>query len=168
MTTETTTKAALRPLMAEDADTVAAIFHDGVLNGTAPHYSEEERQAWAGPRPDPERWRDRIGGAVGLMAEIDGEPVGYMTLVMPGCIDLAFVRAAHAGQGIGGALLEALTGIARAGGASELTADVSLAARPFFERHGFSVVREQTVVRRGVALRNIAMRKPLRDGAPRA
>ena len=53
MTTETTTKAALRPLMAEDADTVAAIFYDGVLHGTAPHYSEEERQAWAGPRPDP-------------------------------------------------------------------------------------------------------------------
>ena len=95
MTTETTTKAALRPLMAEDADTVAAIFYDGVLHGTAPHYSEEERQAWAGPRPDPERWRDRIGGAVGLMAEIDGEPVGYMTLVMPGCI---------------GARLEALSG----------------------------------------------------------
>ena len=60
MTTETTTKAALRPLMAEDADTVAAIFYDGVLHGTAPHYSEEERQAWAGPRPDPERWRDRM------------------------------------------------------------------------------------------------------------
>jgi len=51
--------------------------------------------------------------------------------------------------------------IARASGATKLTADVSKAARPFFERNGFELVREQSVVRRGVALMNYVMRKPL-------
>lgn len=151
----------LRPLLSEDAEIAAEIFFDAVLNGTAPHYSEEERRAWAGPRADPERWRDRIGGSVGLMAERGGVPVGFMTLVTPGHIDLAFVRPGAAGHGIGSALLSALAAIARAGGACELTSDVSKTARAFFARHGFEILREQSITRRGVALTNYAMRKPL-------
>ncbi|EAU44369.1 GNAT family N-acetyltransferase [Salipiger bermudensis] len=160
MTTETT-QATLRPLLADDATTVAEIFRDAVLNGTTAHYTETEREAWAGPKPDPERWRDRVGSSVGLMAERDGTPLGLMTLVAPGHIDLAFVRPSAAGQGIGAELLAALTQIARASGARELTAEVSKAARPFFERHGFYVLRQQSVIRRGVALINYAMQKPL-------
>ncbi len=160
MNTDTPTTI-LRPLLCEDADTVADIFRDAVLNGTAAHYSEAERHAWAGPRPDPERWRDRVGGSVGLMAEVDGNPVGYMTLQAPGHIDLAFVRPAFAGHGIGAQLLDALTVIARAGGARQLTSNVSRAARPFFERHGFVVTAQGSIVRRGVALANFDMCKTL-------
>uniref|UniRef100_UPI003559443B GNAT family N-acetyltransferase n=1 Tax=Salipiger bermudensis TaxID=344736 RepID=UPI003559443B len=96
-----------------------------------------------------------------LFRSRDGTPLGLMTLVAPGHIDLAFVRPSAAGQGIGAELLAALTQIARASGARELTADVSKAARPFFERHGFYVLRQQSVIRRGVALINYAMQKPL-------
>lgn len=158
MKTDTTT---LRPLLPDDADTVADIFRDAVLNGTARHYTEAERIAWAGPMPDPERWRDRVGGSVGLMAEIAGQAVGFMTLAAPGHIDLAFVRPAFAGQGIGAELLEALTVIARASGGQQLTSNVSLAARPFFERHGFVVTAQGSIVRRGVILNNFDMCKQL-------
>lgn len=160
MITETT-QTTLRPLLADDAATVAEIFRDAVLNGTTAHYTEAEREAWAGPKPDPERWRDRVGSSVGLMAERDGTPVGLMTLVAPSHIDLAFVRPSAAGQGIGAELLAALTQIARASGARELTADASKAARPFFERHGFIWLRQKTVIRRGVELITNEMRKPL-------
>ncbi|KAA8614033.1 GNAT family N-acetyltransferase [Salipiger aestuarii] len=158
MKTDTPT---LRPLLPDDADTVADIFRDAVLNGTTAHYSEAERIAWVGPKPDPERWRDRVGESVGLMAEVSGDAVGYMTLQAPGHIDLAFVRPAFAGHGIGAELLEALTRIARAGGARAMTSSVSRAARPFFERHGFKVIAEVSIVRRGVALANFDMRKDL-------
>ncbi|MDO6586043.1 GNAT family N-acetyltransferase [Salipiger sp. 1_MG-2023] len=151
----------LRPLLTDDAEIVADIFRDSVLNGTAPHYSEAERIAWAGPKPDPDRWRDRIGGSVGLMAEVDGGAVGFMTLQAPGHIDLAFTRPAFAGRGIGAELLNALTGIARAGGARALTSNVSRAARPFFERHGFEITAQGSIVRRGVTLANFDMRKVL-------
>ena len=106
--TTTKTTIDLRPLLAKDAEVAAEIFVDAVMNGTTNHYSEEERRAWAGPRPDPERWRDRIGGSVGLMAERNGVPVGLMTLVAPDHIDLAFVRPSAAGSGVGTALLESL------------------------------------------------------------
>jgi hypothetical protein len=46
-------------------------------------------------------------------------------------------------------------------GTPELTADVSLAARAFFEHSGFEVVREQRPTKDGIELINYRMRKDL-------
>jgi putative acetyltransferase len=46
-------------------------------------------------------------------------------------------------------------------GASRLFAEVSVTARPFFERHGFVVLAEQQVVVRDVALVNYRMERRL-------
>ncbi|WP_037371985.1 GNAT family N-acetyltransferase [Salipiger mucosus] len=151
----------LRPLLPEDAEVVAEIFYEAVMRGAVAFYTREERTAWAGPAPDPERWRDRIGTSVGLMAERAGRSTGFMTLVAPGTIDLAFVHPDWSGHGIGGALLDALTPIARASGAKALEADVSKAARRFFARHGFAPEGERHIHRRGVTLTAYRMRKPL-------
>ncbi len=154
----------LRPLLIDDADTVAEIFFDAVLNGTSRFYSQDEREAWAGPHPDPKRWRGRIGSAVGLMADWQGKAAGFMTLMTPGLIDLAFVRPALAGRGIGAALLGQLEPIARATGAHNLETQASKAAEPFFARHGFETLEPVTSFRRGVTLHALHMRKRLRPG----
>ena len=44
---------------------------------------------------------------------------------------------------------------------TELTSDVSITARPFFERHGFNVKAKQHPVMGGVLLTNYKMRKKL-------
>lgn len=160
MSTATLT-ATLRPMLPSDADAVAEIFREAILVGTAADYTEEQRIAWAGPKLDPERWRDRIGISVGLIAERGGKPVGCMTLMEGNHLDMAFVRPEATGTGVGGLLLSSLTMIARAGGARAITSDVSITARPFFERYGFKVVKDQVRIRRGVELPNFAMRKDL-------
>ena len=43
--------------------------------------------------------------------------------------------------------------------ATELTTHASITARPFFEKRGYTVVREQQVERRGELLTNFVMRK---------
>jgi putative acetyltransferase len=48
---------------------------------------------------------------------------------------------------------------AREQGLGTLSADVSLAARAFFEAMGFGVVQAECVERRGVRLRNFRMTK---------
>jgi quinol monooxygenase YgiN len=48
---------------------------------------------------------------------------------------------------------------------TELTADVSITARPFFERHGFTVEAEQHPVLDGMPLTNYKMKKKLLDSA---
>ncbi|RAZ31327.1 hypothetical protein [Microbacterium sp. SMR1] len=57
---------------------------------------------------------------------------------------------------------------ARSAATPELTSDVSIAARPFFESVGFRVVREQHPVKEGVELTNYRMRKVLSPSATAA
>jgi len=47
-------------------------------------------------------------------------------------------------------------------GISELTADVSITAKPFFEKQGYEVIRKQREERRGQILTNDKMRKELK------
>jgi putative acetyltransferase len=65
------------------------------------------------------------------------------------------------GRGVGRTLYGAVEREARAEGLRRIFTEASITARPFFERRGFRVVREQTVVVRGVAMTNFAMEKPL-------
>jgi putative acetyltransferase len=67
------------------------------------------------------------------------------------------VHPAHVRHGIGTELLGAACAWAVANGTRRFEANVSLAARPFFEAAGFRVERDQSVEYRGVTLRNFRM-----------
>jgi putative acetyltransferase len=66
------------------------------------------------------------------------------------------------GRGIGSLLYRAVEREAKERGLGRIFTEASVTARPFFERWGFRVVRERTVVQREVELTNFAMEKPLR------
>lgn len=51
---------------------------------------------------------------------------------------------------------------ARQMGIEKLSADVSKTAEPFFESHGFYVLRRGFPIRRGVTLQNALMEKKLK------
>ena len=153
----------IRNLTPEDGETAARIVFDAVHIGTADVYTLEQREAWAGTRPDPDRWAERIGGLEGYVAEADGVPVGFMTIDAERFIDVAFVAPGSAGHGVGWHLYRQVEERARELGATRMTTEASKKARPFFERQGWSVDREQTVERRGVVLTNYRMSKVLRE-----
>ena len=151
----------IRAIKTSDAPHAARIFFEAVHECTKEHYSREQRLAWAGETVDPEAWHARLDGQMGFVAEQHGEPVGFMTIDATGYIDFAFVLPSAAGAGVGKLLYQAVEEKARNLGANVLTANASKAARPFFERHGWSVVDEQVVERRGVRLTNYRMKKEL-------
>jgi putative acetyltransferase len=151
----------IRDLDQADACHLARIFFCAVHEGTRHHYTYAQRLAWAGATIDLDAWRDRVAGLTGFLAERDGEPIGFMTIDAGGYVDLAFVLPSVAGTGVGWRLHEAVEARARTLGAQEMTTQASKAARPFFERQGWSLVAEQTVERGGVALTNYRMRKSL-------
>ena len=97
----------------------------------------------------------------GFAAERDGQLVDFMTIDATGYIDLAFVAPQAHGQGVGWRLYAAVEARARKLGATVLTTEASHVARPFFERQGWSILAEQSVVKRGVALTNCRMRTAL-------
>jgi putative acetyltransferase len=74
---------------------------------------------------------------------------------------MLYVAPANARQGLAAGLLMRLEAAARASGAMQLSADVSLSARRSFERAGFETLIEERVQRNGVSLARFRMRKPL-------
>lgn len=144
-----------------DAPAIAQIYFDAVHIGTAAHYDADQRRAWAGEAPRPDKWRDRLQGMTVFVAEEAGTVTGFMSIDATGFLDLAFVAPGAAGQGVGGALYRHVEAVARDLGATRLHAEISLAARPFFERRGWRVIRRQSIARAGICLTNFQMEKPL-------
>jgi putative acetyltransferase len=78
-----------------------------------------------------------------------------------GHLDMLFVGKDAVGAGVGRKLCEAVERDARGWGLGRVFTEASITARTFFARRGFRVVREQTVVVRGVSMTNFVMEKDL-------
>lgn len=156
---------ALRPYAPADAAALAQVFHRAVRKGTAAHYWLPQRLAWS-PRPRPAAdWHARLSQIETVVAERDGQPVGFMALdLSDGFLDFAYVAPELRGQGVGAALYAVLEGRARAARIALLETAASRVAEPFFARRGWRVLRRQSVRRHGIALPNAVMQKPLLAG----
>jgi putative acetyltransferase len=104
-----------------------------------------------------------------LIAVIDGAAAGFASLKGADAIDMLYVDPDHAGQGAGGALIDALTRLAAARGAKRLTVEASEVAKPLFERQGFRAERRNLVRVGDQWLPNTTMTKTLgAESAPPA
>ena len=151
----------IRGYEAGDAPEIVRLFYQTVRSVNRADYSEEQVEAWAPGVPDEDEWHARMIGRRTLVAEEDGEVIGFAELEDDGHLDMLYLREDAVGRGVGRRLYEAVEQEARALGLSRVFAEVSITARPFFERRGFTVAREQTVHRGGVPLTNFVMEKPL-------
>jgi len=84
-----------------------------------------------------------------------------MTLDDHGHIDLAFVVPDLIGKGVARALYERVEAEALRRGIGRLDTEASHMARRFFDRQGWSVVRQQSVAKGDVSLTNFIMEKRL-------
>ena len=144
-----------------DAPLLRAVFHASVHQLTARHYTSEQRDAWAPPEHDAALWAARMQANQPFVAELDGKIAGFADLQHSGYIDQFFVAPLFAGRGVAKALMAHIHQSAERRSISELLADVSLTAEPFFTQAGFSVEARQQVERQGVVLHNARMRKLL-------
>ena len=151
----------IRYYEAGDALQIARLFYETVRSVNRAHYSEEQVQAWAPEAPDPEAWHARMADRLTFVAEGGGEVVGFAELEEDGHLGMLYVRKDAVGRGVGRRFYRAVEREARGLGLGRIFTEASITARPFFERRGFRVVREQTVRPRGVPMRNFAMEKPL-------
>lgn len=146
----------LRPYTPQDLEAILALFYHTVHAVNARHYALEQLDAWADGRPDARRWDASLRAHHSLVAWLDGEIVGFADMDETGYLDRLYVHADHQGQGIATALCDALEG---ASPAPVFLTHASITARPFFEKRGYRVVREQQVERKGILLTNYVMEK---------
>ena len=141
----------LRAYRGSDLPAILSLFRDTVHTVCARDYTRSQLDAWAPAEPDAAAWDASLRAHRTLVAEEDGSILGFADLAEDGYLDRLYVHRDWQGRGVASALCAALPGARRT--------HASITARPFFERRGWHVVREQRVERRGVALTNFVMEK---------
>jgi putative acetyltransferase len=154
-------QAMIRKYEPGDELTIGQIYHDAVHQLTRDDYTEEQRNAWATPIEGDdawaEKWRRRCERKQPWVAVVDGEVTGFIEFDSDGHIDCTYVSPDHAGKGHMSAIMERIFQEARQSNLIRLYAEVSITARPFFERHGFRLVRNNPHKVRGVPILNYIM-----------
>jgi putative acetyltransferase len=149
----------LRPYAEADLGLLVALFTASVHTLGAPHYAPAQLDAWAPRPPDLAAWRQRLHAQHTLLAEDALGACGFISWRDDGCIDTLYTAPRSARRGVATRLVQAAEDALSAAGVTELLTEASLAAWPFFETRGFSVVAPQTVTRRGATFTRFLMRK---------
>ena len=146
-----------------DEVAIYQLFHDTVHHVNSKDYTQEQLDAWAPALPDLNLWKNSLSGNYAFVAVATGSNhiIGFADLDENGCLYRGFVHKNHQRQGVGKALLFAREARARQLGMKQLYSDVSITARPFFEKHGYAALNEQTKVIRDVSFINYYMVKKL-------
>ena len=146
----------IREFQPEDSGELIQLFCDTVYLVNAKDYTKEQLDAWTSGCAYAEKWIGPFLLHTTLVA-VDGKTiVGFGDIDDDGYLDHLFVHHHYQGRGIGTLICDelekrCLTKI--------ITTHSSITAKPFFERRGYFVVREQQVVRNGVLLTNYVMTK---------
>jgi putative acetyltransferase len=151
----------IRPFQIGDEPALWEVFRSAIYGTAAADYTPEQIAAWAPVPPDAERWAERMRGIQPFVAEQDDQIIGYADVQDDGYIDHFFVASDRARQGVGSLLMKHIHTTAMARGIAQLSSDVSITARPFFEKWGFVVLEPQSITVRGVTMTNYRMLKPL-------
>ncbi|MFJ1269578.1 GNAT family N-acetyltransferase [Legionella lytica] len=153
----------VRKLTEADLIECVTLFQNTVHHVNAKDYSVAQLEAWA-PKTTPEvtaRWKSLLENLT-YIAEYNQQIVGFGDLTHEGYLDRLFVHHEYQGRGIATVIVERLDADAREMNLPEIAVEASITAKPFFERCGFTTVKEQQVEVRGVKLTNFLMRKSLR------
>lgn len=158
--------AGLRPFLASDTTELAALLSASIFELTGDDYDSDQQEAWAAVADDEEAFAARLGKALTLVAERDGEPVGFIALTDNRTIDMLYVSPDVVGEGIGTLLCDAIERLATARGAKSLTVDASDTALDFFRGRGYVARQRNTVTLGTVWLGNTTVEKTLSVATP--
>ena len=124
-------------------------------------YTPLQIDAWVSGLNNTERWLKLIHEQYVLLATIKDQIVGYGTLKNGNYIDFFCVHKDFQRQGIADKVFTELEHEAIKENSKTITADISITAKPFFEKKGFVVKAKQKNMRLGVELINYKMEKKL-------
>lgn len=151
----------LRKAVAKDLIELHSVFEQSVRTNCRKDYTPAQIDAWVN-RASVERWKELFASDLQFFMAEETEYfqiVGFTSFNRQGYLHSMFVLPSFTRKGIATLLLHFVEDFAYRNTLPSLFAEVSLTARPFFEKQGFIVEQEQLVEVNGVGMTNFRMRK---------
>ena len=131
------------------------MFYTTVHTINVGDYTGEQVDAWAPKQMDLESWNRSFLEHYSFIAEENHTIAGFGDISRQGYLDRLYVHKDFQRQGVATAICNTLEQKVR----GNIITHASITARPFFEKRGYRIVREQRVERQGLVLVNFVMEK---------
>lgn len=149
-----TSEITLRKYRNSDCKILSELFFDTVHTVNAKDYTKEQLFAWAKDKRQLQKRKSDLAEQNTVIAEINGKTVGFASIDRKGFLDLLYVHRDFQNQGIATALCDEAEE-----GFTAIKTYASITAKPFFEKRGYTVIKENEVERLGIKLKNYEMQK---------
>ena len=136
-----------------DCSEIAALFYQTVHEVNKQDYTSEQLNAWATGKVDLAAWNQSFLEHYTLVAVENGRIAGFGDIDETGYLDRLYVHKEHQREGIAAALCSRLEAHVQ----GNILTHASITARPFFQKRGYKVLREQQVERQNILLTNFVM-----------
>lgn len=146
----------IRKYKSSDCESLAELFYHTVHAVNAKDYTDEQLNVWATGRLNLIELNISLSEHYTLVAVEGDTIVGFGDIDNTGYLDRLFVHKDYQKQGIATAICNDLE---RAFDVSKITTHASITAKTFFINRGYKVIKEQQVIRNGIALTNYVMVK---------
>ena len=157
----------IRTANLSDAPELRDLFKDTVLHINKRDYSQAEVEDWASCGNDLSHIEEMIKTHYFIVAtNRQSQIVGFSSITHQGYLHSMFVHKDFQGKGIATILLNEIERYANTAGITRITSEVSLTARPFFEKRGYRVEEEQKRKANQLFLTNFWMAKRLTATSP--
>lgn len=148
-------KTDIRQYRSSDCKEITKLFYGTVHRVNSADYTKEQLDVWAPEQADLEKWNRSLLEHHSIVAVEDGKITGFGDIDETGYLDRLYVHADCQRRGIATAICDRLEEII----SRDIVTHASITARPFFEKRGYCVVKEQQVERQGILLTNYVMEK---------
>jgi putative acetyltransferase len=145
-----------------DLDEILQLFYNTVTEVCSFDYTKDQIGVWVASADKRQQWLERIARQYFLVAENDSKIVGFGSLENGDYVDLLYVHKDYQRQGVASELIKVLESESARCGSNRVSADASITARPFFERYGYKVLKEQKKSIQSVEIINYWMVKELK------
>ena len=152
----------IRVALQSDTVELKQLFQNTVLAINRRDYSQAEVEDWASCGDNLANIKDMIKTHYFIVAvNQQSEIVGFSSITPQGYLHSMFVHKDFQGKGIAIMLLNEIEQYAITNGIMRITSEVSLTARPFFEKRGYIVEEEQKRKANQLPLTNFWMAKQM-------
>lgn len=138
-----------------DCEVLAELFYNTVHTVNVKDYTKEQLDVWATGIVDLEKWNQSFEEHYSLVATDGKVIIGFGDINKAGYLDRLFVHSDYQRKGIATAICNQLEQAVQ----GNIVTHASITARPFFEKRGYRVIKEQQVERQGIFLINFEMEK---------